>query len=157
MRVRCALAVMVVAGCSLVTGGWTAGPAESSYEAPPVLRAGDLAPADLLQGPRHLVDEQVPTDGLLARFTIRSDFGVFEAAGPGMLRVRVGGGRTFTSNVDGKPGQGTARIEDGKLVFVGSNSRGSATLYKQGGRSVLRGEGTLVGISGWSAFEVTRR
>ena len=48
-------------------------PAASSYEAPPVLRAGDLAAADLLQGPRHRVDAEVPTDGLLASFTIRFD------------------------------------------------------------------------------------
>lgn len=86
------------------------------------------------------------------------------AIGPGTLagprfsvRLTVAADGTFTSNVDGKPGQGTARIEDGKLVFVGSNSRGSAALYKQSGRSVLRGEGTLVGTSGWSTFEVTRR
>jgi hypothetical protein len=64
--------------------------AESGYEAPPVLRASDLAPKNLLQGPRYRVAEQVPTDGLLTRFTIQSDFGQFEAAGPGMLGVRVG-------------------------------------------------------------------
>lgn len=80
---------VVMVMCSLATGGWTAASAQPSYETPPVLRAADLAPADLLQGPRHRVDERVPTDGLLARFTVRSDFGVFEAAGPGMLRVRV--------------------------------------------------------------------
>ena len=89
MRIgRVAAIVMVM--CSLATAGWTAASAQPSYETPPVLRAADLAPADLLQGPRHRVDERVPTDGLLARFTVRSDFGMFEAAGPGMLRVRVG-------------------------------------------------------------------
>jgi hypothetical protein len=65
-------------------------PAASGYEAPPVLRAGDLAAADLLQGPHHRVDAEVPTDGLLATFTIRSDFGTFVSTGPGMLRERVG-------------------------------------------------------------------
>ena len=64
--------------------------AESAYEPPPLLRATDLAPAELLEGPRFRVDPQVVTDGLLTRFTVRSDFGTFEAAGPGMLRVRVG-------------------------------------------------------------------
>jgi hypothetical protein len=55
-----------------------------------VLKASDLAPAELLKGPRFHVDPQVPTDGLLAKFTIRSDFGDFVAEGPGMLGIRVG-------------------------------------------------------------------
>jgi hypothetical protein len=62
---------------------------QAAYEQPAVLRAADLAPAELLKGPRFQVDEAVTTDGLLARFTIKSDFGAFEAQGPGMLAVRV--------------------------------------------------------------------
>jgi hypothetical protein len=62
---------------------------QTAYETPPVLRAADLAPADLLKGPRFQVDQRVTTDGLLARFTIKSDFGPFEARGPGMLAIRV--------------------------------------------------------------------
>ena len=80
--------VTVVAG--VVLRGVSSSDAQVRYEAPPVLQASALAPAELLQGPRHRVDERVPTDGLLARFTVRSDFGVFEAVGPGMLRVRIG-------------------------------------------------------------------
>jgi hypothetical protein len=64
--------------------------AASGFETPPVLQASDLAPAELLKGPRFHVDPNVPTDGLLAKFTIRSDFGDFEAEGPGMLGIRVG-------------------------------------------------------------------
>jgi hypothetical protein len=62
---------------------------QDAYETPPVLRAADLAAAELLKGPRFQVDETVTTDGLLAKFTITSDFGRFEAQGPGMLAVRV--------------------------------------------------------------------
>src|SRR5262245_9842369 len=70
------------AGVALVAG-------QAAYETPAVLRAADLAPPELLKGPRFQVDETVTTDGLLARYTIKSDFGPFEAEGPGMLAVRV--------------------------------------------------------------------
>lgn len=60
------------------------------FEEPPVLEAASLAPEDVpLQGAHYAVDAEVPTDGLLATFTIRSDFGPIEARGPGMLKLRV--------------------------------------------------------------------
>lgn len=60
------------------------------YEAPPVLQASALAPEGVpLKGAQYAVDAAVPTDGLLATFTIRSDFGRIEARGPGMLKLRV--------------------------------------------------------------------
>ena len=60
------------------------------YEAPLVLEASALAPSDIpLKGAQYAVDAEVPTDGLLATFTIRSDFGRIEARGPGMLKLRV--------------------------------------------------------------------
>ncbi len=62
----------------------------TDFEVPPVLKAAYLAPRDLpLKGERYRVDEDVPTDGYLAAFTIRSDFGPIEARGPGMLRMRL--------------------------------------------------------------------
>src|SRR5262249_40561781 len=78
------------AALALVAGATQPARAASGFEAPPVLKASDLAPAQLLKGPRFHVDPQVPTDGLLAKFTIRSDFGDFVAEGPGMLGIRVG-------------------------------------------------------------------
>src|SRR5262249_54873823 len=80
----------IAAGRLLASLG--AGPlagAQGDYEKPPVLRARDLAPPEFLKGPNFQVDENVPTDGLLATFNIKSDFGPFEARGPGMLHVRV--------------------------------------------------------------------
>jgi hypothetical protein len=61
------LAVMAVAamGGEKAVGGTKAG-----YEKQPVLQASQLAPAELLQGARFRVDEQVPTDGFPGRFTI---------------------------------------------------------------------------------------
>jgi hypothetical protein len=60
------------------------------FESPPTLQASDLAPKDVpLKGEHYAVDAEVPTDGLLATFTIRSDYGKIEARGPGVLRMRV--------------------------------------------------------------------
>jgi hypothetical protein len=60
-----------------------------AFEDPPTLAASDVAPAALLRGPHHTVAESVPTDGWTTRFTIRSDFGTFEAPGRAMLKTRV--------------------------------------------------------------------
>jgi hypothetical protein len=84
--VTTALATMLV----LILG--TAGPtarAQTSFETEPVLRAKDLVAAELLKGPNFTVDDRVPVKGFLARFTIRSGHGVFEAHGIHMLQVRV--------------------------------------------------------------------
>jgi hypothetical protein len=64
---------------------------------------------------------------------------------------------SYTSNVDGVPGQGRGRIEGGKIVFEGSATRGTATLHEGDGRRVIVGQGTWVGFPGDSAFELTKR
>src|SRR5688572_18280282 len=72
------LAVMAVAA----TGGEKAvGGAKVGYEKQPVLKASQPGPAELLKGARFQVDETVPTPDFLAQYTIRSDFGTFEAHG----------------------------------------------------------------------------
>jgi hypothetical protein len=80
------LAVMtvLVMGTLVMTAG-----AQTGYEAEPVLKAKDLVAADLLKGPHFTVDDRVPVKGFLARFTIRSDYGTFQAHGIHMLQVRV--------------------------------------------------------------------
>ena len=78
------------AALALIAGATKPSTAASGFEAPPVLKAADLASAELLQGPRFHVEPEVPTDGLLTTFTIKSDFGTFTATGPGMLGIRVG-------------------------------------------------------------------
>jgi hypothetical protein len=76
---------------ALVAGAAKPSTAAPDYEVPPVLKAVDLASSpELLQGPRFRVEPDVPTDGLLATYTITSDFGTFTATGPGMLGIRVG-------------------------------------------------------------------
>src|ERR1700751_4695476 len=61
----------------------------AQFETPPTLPAQELAPASLLNGNGFHVDQDVPTDGLTAHFTLRSDVGTFNADGLEMLRIRV--------------------------------------------------------------------
>lgn len=69
--------------------GLTAAGAQSQYEAPAVLRAADVVPAELLQSSVYTIDERVPTDGLVATRTFHSPLGEFLAEGPGMTAVRA--------------------------------------------------------------------
>jgi len=76
--------------CFLVPfSGTVAAQNRSGFEKPPILRASQLAPATLLNGNNFHVDNAVPTDGLTADFTIRSDVGTFQAHGLEMLRIRI--------------------------------------------------------------------
>jgi hypothetical protein len=59
------------------------------FEKPPTLPASVLAPTSLLSGDGFHVDKKVPTDGLMAHFTIVSNVGTFQAPGLEMLRIRV--------------------------------------------------------------------
>jgi hypothetical protein len=61
----------------------------SEFEKPPTLPARVLAPASLLSGNGFHVNNEVPTDGLLAHYTIQSDVGVFQANSTEMLKIRV--------------------------------------------------------------------
>jgi hypothetical protein len=61
----------------------------ADFETPPTLAARDLVPAERLQGAGYRIDDAVPTDGFLATFTVRSDYGVFTARGPRMLEIRL--------------------------------------------------------------------
>lgn len=63
---------------------------EHTYEAAAVLKAKDVLPADLLRGDHHKVENEVRSDGYLNYYTIKSDFGDFEAASTAMLQTRVG-------------------------------------------------------------------
>ena len=59
------------------------------FERPPTLPASVLAPASLLSGDGFHVNDEVPTDGLLAHYTIQSDVGVFQANSTEMLKIRI--------------------------------------------------------------------
>jgi hypothetical protein len=59
------------------------------FEKPPTLPAQVLVPTSLLSGEGFHVNEQVPTDGLMAHFTIQSRVGTFQANSIEMLKIRV--------------------------------------------------------------------
>ena len=63
--------------------------AGAAHEPPPTLQAADVLPPDWLEGEHYRIDPEIPTDGFMTRVTIRSDFGTFTAAGPGILGVRL--------------------------------------------------------------------
>jgi hypothetical protein len=78
----------IAIGVGVVLGFTVAG-AQSRYEAPAVLRAADVAPAELLQSKVYRIDDKVPTDGLVTKTTFHAPFGEFVAEGPGMVAVRA--------------------------------------------------------------------
>ena len=63
--------------------------AAPAFEQPPTLSAAKLSPNTPLKGKVYQVDNKVPTDGFLAHYTIKSDFGSFRAVGPGNLDVAI--------------------------------------------------------------------
>ena len=75
--------------CLIVSVGTASAQSASVFEIPPVLPAQDLAPPSLLNGTGFQVDNQVPTDGLTANFTIHTDLGTLQAHGLEMLRIRI--------------------------------------------------------------------
>jgi hypothetical protein len=61
----------------------------AGFESPPILRAADVVPPDLLASALHEVADEVPTDGFSHRYWISSRFGELEVVGPELLRERV--------------------------------------------------------------------
>jgi hypothetical protein len=72
-----------------VTFGLAASAGAQQYETPGSFKAAQFAPAALLKGPMHSVDENAPVERGLPRFTIRSKYGTWEARGVEMLAIRV--------------------------------------------------------------------
>lgn len=66
-----------------LTAGPAAWGADKGFETPPTLKAADVLPA-MLEGRRYKIEDKVPTDGFLMKFTIQSDFGTFIARSPEM-------------------------------------------------------------------------
>lgn len=63
--------------------------AQPPFEGSPVLSASEFLPPALRQGPRFRVEDRVPVEHFLARFTLRSDFGMFDVHGRALLATRV--------------------------------------------------------------------
>jgi hypothetical protein len=61
----------------------------ADYEPPPVQSAAKILPDTLRAGARFKVEDSVPNDGFMPKFTIKSDFGEYVVSGHEMLAVRV--------------------------------------------------------------------
>ena len=83
----CCIVLLLVA-MGIGTAPYAQG-AEKVFETPPALKAGEVLPAKLLKGDRYRIEEAVPTDGFLMKFTIQSDFGTFIARSPEMAKTRI--------------------------------------------------------------------
>jgi hypothetical protein len=59
------------------------------FEAPPTLQASDLAPAALVKGPKHELGATVQGDGFMTTWTVKSEFGTWEAFDRETVEVRV--------------------------------------------------------------------
>jgi hypothetical protein len=78
-----------VAILSLAASALLGAAGAADYEPDPAFKASEILPKQLLSGPNFKVDETVPSDGYVLRFTITSDFGKYEAEGRELLEVRV--------------------------------------------------------------------
>jgi hypothetical protein len=112
-----------------------------------------LPPAKMLQ-PADLASLAGEWEGPLRAATRTSTAGAgWSAVG----HVTVAPDGSYTSMISGVRAVGQARIDGGKLVFVSSATRGTATLHEGEGRRVLKGVGTWVGFDGNAEFELTKR
>ena len=76
----------LVAAVTLAIAGTAAA---QNYDSLTNIKAAQFAPATLLKGPFHTVDENITVAGAQPNFTIRSQYGVWEARGHEMLSIRV--------------------------------------------------------------------
>jgi len=76
----------LVAAVTLAIAGTAAA---QNYDSLNNIKAAQFAPATLLKGPFHTVDENITVAGAQPNFTIRSQYGVWEARGHEMLSIRV--------------------------------------------------------------------
>jgi hypothetical protein len=72
---------VVLASAALAVG--------AAYEAPRTFQAADLLTPAQVKGPHHQVAAEVPTEGYLHVFSIKTDYGPLEAEGVGMLLGRL--------------------------------------------------------------------
>jgi hypothetical protein len=129
----CGLAVLMLVS----TGAIAADPA-AGFERPPVLHAKELVPASLLAGKGFRVDDAVPTDGLMAIFTLHTSLGTLHADGIEMLRIRV-------AEV---PAMEELEHESKTKVFAQALARTGIEPVKAAGQMVMHPVDTVKGLPG---------
>ena len=108
------------------------------FEKPPVLHAKDLVPATLLSGEGFNVDDAVPTDGLMAMFTLHTELGTLQVHGIELLRIRV-------TEV---PAMLELAHENKTKVFAQALARTGAEPIKAAGQMVMHPVDTVKGLPG---------
>jgi hypothetical protein len=126
----CALALMLTS----IAGAQS----DTNFETPPILHARDLAPASLLTGSGFHVDDMVPTDGLIATYTIHTNVGTLQAPGLEMLKIRVAEVPAMIEL------QNTSKTK----VFARSVATNAARPVAAAGQMVLHPVDTVKGIPG---------
>ncbi len=89
MLARITLALLLIVSAGLCQAQEPVSSSQANFEAAEDLSAANLLPAELLQGEHYVVDDRVRNDGYINYYTIRSDYGEFEAASTAMLRMRI--------------------------------------------------------------------
>lgn len=89
MSARFAIAIVLIVSAGFCWAQERASSHHSTYETAQDLSASDVLPEELLQGEHYVVDDRVMNDGYLNYYTIRSDYGDFEAASTAILRIRI--------------------------------------------------------------------
>ena len=89
MSSRITLAFLPIVFAGLCQAQEPVSPSQANFEAAADLSAANILPAELLQGEHYVVDDVVRNDGYINYYTIRSDYGEFEAASTAMLRIRI--------------------------------------------------------------------
>ena len=91
-------------------------------DAPPRVTARDVAPAGVLAGPHHKVEDAVVTDGFFHRFTITSDYGQLEANGISQLIVRADEVRALAALEDVSKSEVFLKAAGGAVVKIGRST-----------------------------------
>src|SRR5262245_56350066 len=63
--------------------------AAGDFEGPRTFKSSDVLPASMVKGKHFTVGAEAPTDGYFHDFTIKSEYGDFEAEGKSVLVIRA--------------------------------------------------------------------
>lgn len=126
--------------------------AQGAVETPPVFRAADVLPPQMLTGPQYQVGAQVTNDGLMNHFRITSDFGAFEAHSDAELAKRVQEIAAIgkLKQLEGSAEFGKAVVAAGGQVVEGAEALVTKPVATIGG--IFEGAGTLLRRSGDAVF-----
>jgi len=123
-----------------------------AFEAPPVLRASDVLPQELLAGPYHRVDEIVSNNGYFNRYKIHSLFGEITVDGTDLLyhtireifaiakieeMKRSDAFETSFQNAVTGPLRGAKSLITNPVETVSGTLSGIGTFFEQVGHSIL--------------------